>query len=80
MMIRRNFGRRSGVVMDVCRDHGTWLDGGELAQIIKWSTAGGQHSKCVLSERENRLKQAAEETKMRILRQGLRELRESNYR
>ena len=80
MMIRRNFGRRSGVVMDVCRDHGTWLDGGELAQIIKWSTAGGQHSKCVLTERENKLKKAVEERKMEILRQGLRELRESNNR
>ena len=30
MMCRKNFGFRTGVVMDVCFAHGTWLDGGEL--------------------------------------------------
>jgi len=80
MMARRNFGRRSGVVMDVCPNHGTWLDGGEISQLIKWSTAGGQHSRCILSERESMLNRNAEERKMEILRQGLRELRESHRR
>ncbi|MDX8410240.1 MAG: zf-TFIIB domain-containing protein [Mariprofundales bacterium] len=41
MMTRRNFGRRSGVVVDRCVDHGVWLDGGELQQLMQWRKAGG---------------------------------------
>lgn len=40
-MQRKNYGRRSGVVMDVCADHGIWLDPGELRQIMEWVGAGG---------------------------------------
>ena len=80
MMARRNFGRRSGVVMDACRDHGTWLDGGELARIIKWSTAGGQHSKCILSERKDQLNRQIEERKTKRLQQRLNEYREEKKR
>jgi Zn-finger nucleic acid-binding protein len=32
-MGRRNFQRSSGVIVDVCRAHGTWLDADELEQI-----------------------------------------------
>lgn len=32
-MQRRNFQRSSGVIVDVCRTHGTWLDADELEQI-----------------------------------------------
>jgi Zn-finger nucleic acid-binding protein len=42
MMNRRNYGARSGVVVDECRQHGIWLDGGELSQIMKWVKAGGR--------------------------------------
>lgn len=38
-----NFGRRSGVLIDVCRPHGIWLDGGELRRISEWWHAGGKH-------------------------------------
>ena len=41
-MNRVNFGTRSGVVADRCRDHGVWLDGGELRQLLEWRKAGGQ--------------------------------------
>ncbi|WP_345984693.1 zf-TFIIB domain-containing protein [Sulfurimonas sp. HSL-1656] len=40
-MQRRNFGRRSGVIMDECVEHGIWLDPGELRQIMEWVKAGG---------------------------------------
>jgi hypothetical protein len=36
-MTRRNYGTVSGVIVDVCYDHGTWVDGtafGELADFI----------------------------------------------
>jgi Zn-finger nucleic acid-binding protein len=42
MMNRINFGARSGVVVDRCREHGVWLDGGELRQLAEWMKAGGQ--------------------------------------
>lgn len=41
LMNRINFGPRSGVIADQCRDHGLWLDGGELRQILEWTKAGG---------------------------------------
>lgn len=42
LMNRRNFGARSGVIIDQCRDHGAWLDGGELRQLVEWTRAGGR--------------------------------------
>lgn len=41
MMNRVNFGRISGAVVDVCRGHGTFLDAGELHQIVEFIHAGG---------------------------------------
>lgn len=41
LMNRTNFGTRSGVIADWCRQHGMWLDGGELRQILEWTKAGG---------------------------------------
>lgn len=40
-MNRRNFGRFSGVVVDICRDHGVWFDGGELNEVVTWIEGGG---------------------------------------
>lgn len=41
MMQRRNFGRRSGVVVDWCASHGTWLDAHELEDIASFVIEGG---------------------------------------
>src|SRR5215472_11796 len=41
MMERTNFGRRSGVIVDVCRPHGTWFDAGELAAALEFVAYGG---------------------------------------
>jgi len=41
-MNRINFGARSGVIVDKCKEHGIWLDGGELKQILEWTKAGGK--------------------------------------
>ena len=40
-MNRLNFGRVSGVIVDVCKAHGTWFDGGELTRIVAFASAGG---------------------------------------
>jgi Zn-finger nucleic acid-binding protein len=42
MMNRRAYGTRSGVIVDRCRQHGIWLDAGELGQLLKWVKAGGR--------------------------------------
>jgi len=42
LMNRVNFGRKSGVVVDRCREHGIWLDSGELKHLLEWKKAGGQ--------------------------------------
>lgn len=41
MMNRLNFGKVSGVVVDVCKGHGTFLDAGELHQIVGFIRGGG---------------------------------------
>jgi Zn-finger nucleic acid-binding protein len=42
LMHRRLQGARSGVILDSCRDHGIWLDAGELRQLMEWRRAGGE--------------------------------------
>lgn len=41
LMNRVNFGRLSGVVIDVCRGHGTFLDRGELHALATFISDGG---------------------------------------
>jgi Zn-finger nucleic acid-binding protein len=41
LMLRRNFGRASGIIVDVCSLHGTWFDIGELARILSFVGQGG---------------------------------------
>lgn len=41
LMNRVNFGRLSGVIVDACRGHGTYLDAGELHRIVAFIQSGG---------------------------------------
>lgn len=41
MMNRINFARCSGVIVDVCRGHGTWFDRDELSRIVEFIQRGG---------------------------------------
>jgi Zn-finger nucleic acid-binding protein len=41
LMNRVNFARCSGVIVDVCKGHGTWFDRDELAEIVEFIRAGG---------------------------------------
>ena len=40
-MVRRQYAQRSGVVIDVCRNHGIWFDPDELHQVLQWIADGG---------------------------------------
>jgi Zn-finger nucleic acid-binding protein len=41
LMLRRHYGRRSGIVIDVCQKHGIWFDSEELPRILDWIRQGG---------------------------------------
>ena len=41
IMNRVNFARHSGIILDVCRGHGTWFDESELSRIVNFVMKGG---------------------------------------
>jgi Zn-finger nucleic acid-binding protein len=41
VMNRENFGHRSGVIIDVCKGHGVWLERGELHSVLAFVDGGG---------------------------------------
>ena len=41
LMHRTQYDRGSGVIIDVCKDHGVWFDAHELAEILAWIRARG---------------------------------------
>jgi Zn-finger nucleic acid-binding protein len=41
LMNRINFSRCSGVIVDVCKGHGTWFDAQELSAIVQFIRGGG---------------------------------------
>jgi len=70
LMNRSLHGKRSGVVVDRCRDHGLWLDAGELRQLMEWARAGG-----ALLDQERQAEEAVEqERRARDERRQLAEL------
>lgn len=63
LMNRLNFARCSGVIVDVCRGHGTWFDHDELSRIIEFIRAGG------LEASRTRERMAIEEERRRLQEQ-----------
>lgn len=62
LMNRVNFARCSGVIVDVCKGHGTWFDRDELQQIVEFIRGGGlsvsrEREKRELAEERERLRQ-----------------------
>jgi len=58
-MHRRNFRKASGVIIDRCHEHGTWLDADELEQIAGF-LASGKEASPLLTEVPKRVSGAAE--------------------
>jgi len=61
-MNRINFARCSGVIVDVCKGHGTWFDRDELSRIVEFIRSGGLEAsrareKSELEEERRRLNQ-----------------------
>lgn len=71
LMNRINFARCSGVIVDICKGHGTWFDRDELSRIVEFIRGGGLEAsrakeKAELEEERRRLRQ--EQIKLDISR------------
>ena len=58
-MLRTNYRRSSGVILDRCTAHGTWLDADELEQVAGFILSGGHASPVLEAEHEDAKRQAA---------------------
>ena len=62
LMNRLNFARCSGVIVDVCKQHGTWFDRDELSRIVEFVHGGGLNAsrakeKIEIAEQREQLRQ-----------------------
>ena len=61
LMNRSNFARSSGVIIDLCKQHGVWFDADELPKIIEFIEKGGlararEKQKIALEEERSKLR------------------------
>ena len=75
LMNRQNFGRVSGVLVDICKGHGVWFNQGELRRIVEFIRAGGMdraraHEKADLREQRARLRQSELDARRAAARMG----------
>lgn len=61
LMNRSNFARSSGVIIDLCKQHGVWFDAEELPKIIGFIRKGGmekarERERLALKDERNRLR------------------------
>ena len=71
LMNRINFAHCSGVIVDVCKGHGTWFDRDELSRIVEFIRGGG------LEESRQREKEDIKEERLKLLEQQRTEARRS---
>lgn len=71
LMARRNYQKRSGVIIDQCHAHGTWLDAHELERIAGFVLSGRAQrvADAEADRRTAREKEAADEAVRRVLSQ-----------
>ena len=73
LMNRANFARCSGVIIDLCKQHGIWFDRDELSRIVEFISAGGlemARAKEKRSLEEERRKLQQEQTALDRQRSG----------
>jgi len=64
LMNRTNFAHASGVILDVCKGHGVWLDRGELQRVLDFVGSGGL---AVARDRE-RVKLAEDQRRLEMMK------------
>jgi Zn-finger nucleic acid-binding protein len=70
LMNRLNFARCSGVIVDVCKQHGTWFDRDELSRIVEFVHGGGltasrAKEKLEIAEQREQLRQEQRDLDLR---------------
>ena len=78
LMNRSNFARSSGVIVDLCKDHGVWFDVGELPKIIEFIKSGGldrvrRRERAELEEERRKIAGERRELEMQEFRSGSRQ-------
>jgi Zn-finger nucleic acid-binding protein len=67
VMNRENFGRRSGVIIDVCKGHGVWFERQELQRVLAFIDSGGlERSRALDSERLREQERKSREQRDRL--------------
>jgi Zn-finger nucleic acid-binding protein len=64
LMNRKNFAQSSGVIVDLCKNHGIWFDANELPDIINFIIKGGldrqrEREKIQIEEERRRIREEA---------------------
>ncbi|MFM9905481.1 MAG: zf-TFIIB domain-containing protein [Pyrinomonadaceae bacterium] len=73
LMNRNNFARTSGVIVDICKQHGIWFDADELPEIIEFIQSGGME---IARQREkNEIERERERLREDQRRQGIQDRR-----
>jgi Zn-finger nucleic acid-binding protein len=77
LMNRSNFARSSGVIIDLCKQHGVWFDADELPKIIDFIDGGGlararEKEKISLDEQRSKLREEQRKLGMMERRTGTR--------
>jgi len=72
---RENFGRQSGVIIDVCKTDGVWFEREELRSVLSFIDGGGLERSRVLesarkAEERRNLEKAFNETALRMAHQS----------
>lgn len=75
LMNRSNFARSSGVIIDLCKQHGVWFDADELPKIIEFIDKGGlakarQKEKIALEDERSKLRDEQRKLAMMERRSG----------
>jgi Zn-finger nucleic acid-binding protein len=63
MMNRKNFARISGVIVDICGNHGIWFDAGEVEKVMDFISRGG-----LQKSRQREIERLKDEEKLMKLR------------
>ncbi len=83
LMNRVNFGKRSGVIVDVCKAHGVWFDRGELTSAIEFVAKGGlegpRQETNARAEESDSLRREAAKLQVALVEDTMREAREEGY-
>ena len=84
LMNRSNFARVSGVIVDLCKEHGVWFDAGELPKIVEFIEGGGlararEKEKISLDEERSKIREERRQLERDEMRSGADRGRASTF-